>query len=210
MRVGEVKKKIEKAIREEITFSGHYKHCCVGIVDAVNSTNTTAILEHDKMCEYYGIFLNSMATIAKEFDATVVKNNGDSLLYYFPKTDSCEDKGALRNVLECGISMTEFYPVLNKLMYERGLPPVNYRVSSDYGKLTIAKSPSFQGEDIFGPTVNVCFKINAIARPNNMVIGGDLYQTVRSFGDYYFGLIGGYSLGLKLDYPVYSLSRARR
>ena len=211
IETGEVRRKFEDLARYEITFSGESKHCCVGITDIVDSTYITAILEHDKMCEYYSMFLNSMASIVKGFDAVVVKNTGDSILYYFPKTESCEDKNALRNVLECNLTIIEFHQLLNRMMYEHRLPPINYRVSSDYGKLTIAKSSNFEGVDIFGPTVNVCSKINAIANPNNIVIGGDLYQIVRSFKDYHFGMmITDYSLGLKLDYPVYYLSRTKK
>jgi len=40
-----------------------------------------------------------------------------------------------------------------------------------------------------------------------MVIGGDLYQIVKSFEGYRFESIFEYHNGLKLHYPVYSISR---
>jgi len=62
-------------------------------VNAVNSTSTTAKLVNGKLCKYYSIFLNAMSLIIKEFGGEVVKNVGDSLLYYFPGTvDGCSNR----------------------------------------------------------------------------------------------------------------------
>jgi len=173
----------------------------------VNSTKITAHLENSKMCEYYRIYLNAMAEIAKEFGAVVVKNLGDSILYYFPDTCDAEDKASVQNSLECSLAMVESYEEINLLMAECRLPPVSYRVSSDYGRLTIAKSSGSTCEDIFGPTVNTCAKINGIAMPNSTIVGGDLYQIARQFKGYEFHSLVGFSVGVRLDYPVYSLCR---
>ena len=35
---------------------------------------------------YYSVFINTMAAIVRNFDGTIIKNTGDSLIYYFPKT----------------------------------------------------------------------------------------------------------------------------
>lgn len=191
----------------KFSFLSSWKSCCIGFVDAVDSTKITALLEHKEMCEYYRIFLNWMGIIAQEFDAIIVKNIGDSILYYFPRTLDGADKDSLRKALECGLAMIESYPVINKFLQKKGLPAVKYRVSSDYGKLAIAKSSTSGIEDIFGPTVNVCTKINSLAFPNQMVIGGDLYQISRSLKEYCFNQISPYSLGQKFDYPVYSMCR---
>src|SRR6267378_2828857 len=83
----------------EITFVEGYTSCCVGIVDIVNSTRITSKLVNDKLCKYYSIFLNTMADITRDFGAKVVKNIGDSLLYYFPETSYTYNKTAFRDVL---------------------------------------------------------------------------------------------------------------
>lgn len=209
-RIEDVVRRIKEAIHGEISFCGSQKSYCMGIVDMVNSTQITAHLENSKMCNYYRIYLNSMSEIAKEFGAVVIKNVGDSILYYFPDTYDAEDKTSLKISLECSLAMVESSGEINRLMAECGLPPVSYRVSSDYGKLTIARSSISAYEDIFGPTVNTCAKINSIAMPNTSVIGGDLYQIARQFKDYGFHSLVGFSVGVRLDYPVYSLCRQRR
>jgi class 3 adenylate cyclase len=207
LRIEEIMKKIRWAVSKEVSFSESPKSYCVGTVDVVDSTNITAYLKDAKMCEYYGIFLNTMSEIAKEFGAVIVKNIGDSLLYYFPDTSDAKDSNSLYHVLECGIAMVESYSDINKIMLEHGLPPVNYRISSDYGKIYIARSSSSSRDDIFGPTVSICSKINRLAMTNGIVIGGDLYQIVRSFKEYVFHSLSGFSVGMRLDYPVYSLCK---
>jgi len=206
-RIKNIIEKIRATIHGEISFCGAQGSYCMGIVDMVNSTKITAHMDSYKMSEYYRIYLNAMAEIAKEFGAVVVKNIGDSILYYFPDTCDAEDKRSVQNSLECSLAMVESYEEINILMTECGLPPVNYRVSSDYGKLTIAKSLFSIREDIFGQTVNTCAKINGIAMPNSTIIGGDLYQVARQFKGYGFHSLVGFSVGVRLDYPVYSLYR---
>ena len=199
---------LKNKVINEILFPGDTKPCCVGIVDIVDSTASTVRLVNGKMCEYYSIFLNAMSIIAKEFDAVVVKNLGDSLLYYFPKTAEDKEKDAFAEVLECGLGMIESHGTINQLMSEQRLPQVDYRISSDYGTLSIAHTAGLPQDDIFGPTVNLCSKIKIAAQPNDLVIGGDLHQIVKSYKTYQFSYIGAYYMGLKHDYPVYSVSRS--
>lgn len=202
-------KRIRSALHDEITFSGNYKNCCVGIVDVVNSTNTIAKLVNGELCSYYSIFLNAMSVIIKEFGGVIVKNVGDSLLYYFPGTLDGHSNSALKDALECSISMIESNTIINEKMREKELPPVSYRVSIDYGSVMIAKSSNSIIDDIFGATVNLCAKINSKTLPNSVAVGGDLHQIVKNLEGYDFNLVTSYSSGLKLDYPIYSVTRCQ-
>lgn len=193
----------------EISFTGVSKSCCVGVVDIVNSTAITAKLTNGSMCDYYSIFLNAMSKIVRSYNGSIVKNLGDSLLYYFPETADGDNKHAFVEVLDCGLRMIESHSVINLILAESNLPPLDFRVSSDYGVVSIASSPNSQTEDMFGPTVNLCSKLNGAARPNWFVIGGDLHQIVRTIKNYEFTAVGEYMLGLKLNYPVYSVVSAR-
>jgi len=201
--------KLEITSDNMISFSEIYKSYCLGIVDIVSSTKITAGLGKSNMGKYYSVFLNSMALIVKKSGGAVVKNIGDSLLYYFPKTSDTLDRSAFADSLECGMKMIDAHNIVNIKMYEEGLPNVDYRISSDHGMIMMATSINSLGEDIFGPTVNVCSKINSLAMPNTMVIGGDLYQIAKSFERYRFDSISEYHNGLKHDYPVYSISHVK-
>ena len=203
---------------EEISFTGSSKNCCVSFIDIVDSTRitTTEINDAEKIRKYYSIFINTMAAIIRDFNATIIKNTGDSLLYYFPETSNNstdDDISVFKEIFECGLTMVEASAIINTKIQEEGLPPLNYRISADYGRVEIAKSMTSTSDDLFGPTVSLCAKINSMAPINGMVIGRDLYQVTRSSpsfdNNYYFSEIGKYPItDLKYQhYPVYSITR---
>ena len=144
----------------------------------------------------------------------IIKNTGDGIVCYFPETSDPNNKSAFRNVIECGLTMMAAFRFINIRMHEMDLPDVSYRISADYGRFSIAKSLTSQSYDLFGPTMNLCAKINSKAAPNSMVIGSDLYQMLKSvfsssrtiLDNYYFKHVGEYVVdGLKNAYPIYSV-----
>jgi class 3 adenylate cyclase len=120
-------------------------------------------------------------------------------------------KNQILEILDCGITMIAANEIINTKLKTNDLPPVNYRISSDYGTLTIAKSANSQNIDLFGSVVNHSAKINSKASQNGMAIGNDLYQLIQSlldevFNDYYlFEIIGEYPIGTRDRYEVYSV-----
>ena len=61
-------------LTEEICFLAHSLNCCVCFVDMVNSTKITAqISDHQKVRQYYSIFINTMALLAKNYGAKTVR-----------------------------------------------------------------------------------------------------------------------------------------
>ena len=202
---------------QEVSFSGHSQNYCVCFVDMVDSTKITAEIDDaEKIRKYYSIFLNSMASIARNFGAKIIKNAGDCLIFYFPKTSNSANKSAFQEVIECGLTMMSAHNTINAKLYEEGLPLLNYRISADYGRVEVARSGASQSDDLFGSTVNLCAKINSKAPLNGMVIGGDLYQIVKKSlsstfnDDYQFKGIGQYSIGFKHSYPIYSVINQNR
>lgn len=197
---------------EEIYFAdqsnGYY---CVCIVDVVNSSQITAkIADGNKIKKYYEIFLNAMAALAKNFGAKVIKNVGDALLFYFPDTSDTENMIAFKEVLECFTAIIAAHEFINIRLEAEALPPVSYRISADYGRVEVATTVTSGTEDLFGPTVNMCAKINSQAEPNGIVIGGDLHEMVKrfSFKDYSFEKVGKKQpIGMRYSYPVYSVVR---
>jgi class 3 adenylate cyclase len=147
-----------------------------------------------------------MAAIIDQFEGIVIKNIGDALLSYFPKTNT-EEKLQLKNALECCFKMSESHKEINAKLEKELLPSINYRISATYGSIRFAKTTTSSIGDIFGSTVNRCSKINPFASPNSIVIGDDLYQMVKSFDEYNFVKIEDYELTDEKDYAVYSVSR---
>ena len=195
---------------QELSFHSSDSYC-VSFIDIVNSTRSTAQISGSKsVMRYYSIFLNTMATIAKAHRARVIKNAGDSLIFYFPETCVVSEASGFRRVVECAMNMLAAYNTINLKLNEDKLPSLDYRISADYGRIEVARSTISNSEDLFGSVVNVCSKINSMAPSNSFVIGGDLYQILKksfSFAsqEYSFKEIGEYSLGLKNSYPIYQV-----
>ena len=199
---------------EEISFVDRSMNCCIGFVVMLNSTKVTAeIYGRQKIGQYYSIFINTMAILVKNYGAKIVKNAGDALIFYFPETSDSSNEAAFNDILECFTTMILARDVINAKLHSENLPSVSYRISADYGRVEVATSTSSKGEDLFGSTMNRCAKINSMAEPNGIVIGGDLYRIINSFtfvnNRYEFReLKGGYSIGFDQRYPVYrTLSR---
>ena len=190
-----------------VAFSGQSQNYCVGIVDMVNSTKMAATLGAAKISAYYQIFLNSMSKILSRFGGFVIKNIGDSLLFYFPESSKQNKKFGFMSCLECGLAMIESHDAICNILNQNNLPCLDYRVSADYGSVVLMETNNSNSLDMIGPPVNMCNKINHAAGTNGTVIGGDLYTMVKSFNDYKFNKVDDFSLGLKHTYPVYSVRR---
>jgi two-component system, OmpR family, response regulator ChvI len=181
----------------QITFLNCTHKYCVCFVDIIDSTkNTNGMMHSDMIQGYYSIFLNTMASIIRFHNGRVIKNSGDGLLYYFPRTVNADNESAFQDVLECGLSMIEENNSLNSNLKNQGLSQISYRISANYGKVELAISLNSHNVDLFGPPVNVCSKINHFASSNQMIVHEDFLQVIRKtpiFNEYFFKVIDSYN-----------------
>lgn len=196
---------------EQISFQRSDNYC-VCFVDLVDSTRITmAISEPRKVRAFYSVFLNATATIASSFGAKLVKNAGDAVILYFPKTYNPSDRAAFRDVLECCSTIISSRDFVNIKLHSEGIQEsINFRVSIDYGACQVASSIFSRTEDLFGPTMNICAKINRKADANAIVVGEDLYRILKSLSlhkEYKFKELDGYMPDGKHCYTVYSMSK---
>lgn len=199
---------------EEVIFhsSGNY---CVCFADIVGSTTTISGISDGKdRAKYYAIFLNCISAVARQFGGKIIKNAGDGLFWCFPETQDYTSYQVIERAIDCCMTLTETHTTINNLMLREGLPHVDYRVSADYGRLEVALTKTSVGNDFFGPTMNLCVKINSKAPLNGLVIGGDLYEIIRHFpfhSAYHFSEVkrGGQNttFGVSKTYPVFSVKR---
>lgn len=176
----------------------------------IGSTKISSDLTPDQISRYYELFLNAIALIARNFGAKIVKNAGDALIFYFDNVGNPKETARFKNVLDCGLTMGMANSALNAKMLNERLPPVKYRISADYGQVSVAKSLSSQNEDLFGPAMNITAKINSLAKPNGLVIGEDLFSIVQGLGEYSFIPSVGGLAGAKGEYAVYHVEYKQR
>jgi class 3 adenylate cyclase len=147
-----------------------------------------------------------MSKIISDFGGSVIKNIGDSLVYYFPKSSS-DSKYNFTRCIECGLAMIKSQKYLSEQLVKERLPGIDFRVSADYGSVLIMKSNVSESIDMIGPPLNMCSKINRLAEKNQFVVGGDLFEMIKKLNGYRFKEVKDFSLGFKLSYPVYFVSQ---
>jgi len=189
-----------------LQFSEQSEKYCVGLIDVMNSTRICANLSDSEISEFYRIFLNSLASVIKSFDGTVVKNLGDGLLFYF-SIESINDKTILKKCLDCCLGLGESHDEIIEKLEKQNLPSLNYRISATYGIVRIAKTSTSLINDIFGATVNRCAKINRSAPANGVIIGQGLYDLVKELEGYVFKKIESDIVSPEYGYAGYIVSK---
>ena len=97
-----------------ISFSGIPQNFAIGFVDIVNSSNITAKLTYRKASMYYSTFLNSMSVVVNASGGKVVKNIGDSLMFYFKGEGDLSHRTNFTRILDCGINMIHARRTINE------------------------------------------------------------------------------------------------
>ena len=198
---------------DELRFSADVKKCCVSFVDMVHSTEIIArISDPARVRKYYSIFINTIASIAKSFDAKIIKNTGDCLIYYFPKTFDYSNSSAFQDVIECGLAMVEASSSINVPSTDYKLPAINYRISADYGSVQMTRSITSATNDLFGQVISLCNKMNSLASPNGMVIGNNLHQIIKNYysNNYDFEILKSDLIDSGEIYNIYAVSPKNR
>lgn len=189
-----------------VAFSGHTKSFCVGVVDMVGSTKISSRLSPSQNSKYYEIFLNTMARVLNRFGGMILKNVGDSLVFYFPESSKGRRFGFMTCIEGC-LALVDSHGFICEIAKKEGLPQINYRISCDYGPVVIMKQFESPNIDMIGPSMNICCKINRMAPNNRFVIGADLYEIIKKYQEYDFSPNGKYDSELKSSYSVYIVSR---
>ncbi|MEM3063745.1 MAG: adenylate/guanylate cyclase domain-containing protein [Candidatus Nitrosotenuis sp.] len=187
-----------------LQFSQYSSNYCVCFVDIVGSTRLTSKLSDFQTTKFYSIVLNSLATVITQNGGVVVKNIGDALLYYFPKTDS-EEIGPFEEMLDCCMKVLDAKEKINQTLRDENLPEISYRISATFGPVRVAIIATSAIDDIFGSTVNACSKINSLAKPNTMVVGESLYEKIKMVKNYSFELITHYNIDAENKFAVYQV-----
>ena len=208
----EIKDK-ESVIRQQedilLQFSDYSENYCVCMVDIMNSTKITSNLSDEDTSEFYEIFLNSTATMVRNFGGIVVKNIGDALLFYFPKLPN-DEKNVFKQTIECCLYLGKSSDRIKEEMRKADLPTFDYRISATFGPVRIAKMSTSSVNDIFGSTVNRCAKINRAAPANGLIVGDDFYENAKSLEEYSFKKVSGGLMDEEYGFIAYIVSEKKQ
>jgi class 3 adenylate cyclase/CheY-like chemotaxis protein len=197
-----------------IRFSGNSIKSCIGFIDLVDSTKNTITMDNlEYIRKYYSTFINSASEVVKSYSGKVIKNIGDCLLFYFPKTTDFKDMEVFRETIDCGFKILDERYIVNQELYKQHLPPFNYRITIDYGVLDLALVGDYSQIDLFGSSINLCSKINSssLSIPNEIVIGDNFYRILKSFSNiinkYDFINNGEFKVSENIRYLIYIIKR---
>jgi len=205
----EIKGKEEVIKQQEdilLKFSQHIQNDCVGVIDIKDSTKISYELSDEDVTKMYDIFLNFMAKIVRKYNGEVIKNIGDALMFKFPNVEP-NDSVVMKNILECCLSMVDSHDELKEQLQAESMPELNYKISLTYGSVKVAKSTTSNISDIFGPTVNRCFKINSLCPKNSVVVGINLYEILKDFSKYEFTQFCSIEMKQKYGYKIFEVRR---
>ena len=147
-------------------------------VDLVNSTIMALELPEDKLAIIISSFAQEMAYIAKRYDGFVLKFVGDAVLIYF-----VAGKKAIQvadNAIECAKSMiTMIRKGINPILNQYDYPDLMVKIGIDFGTNIVVRYGSDSEKshvDLIGPSLNIASKIQGLAKPNQILIGDDVYE----------------------------------
>ena len=197
-----------------IRFSGDSIKCCIGFIDLVDSTKHTITMDNlESIRKYYSTFINSVSENVKNYSGKVIKNIGDCLLFYFPKTSNNKNIDVFKEAIDCGFNILDERYNINEELTRQHLPPFNYKISIDYGLVDLALMGEYSQIDLFGSTINLCSKINSssLSIPNEIIIGDNIYRVLKSFPsitkNFNFYNNSEYKLTPIVRYPTYNIKR---
>ena len=207
----EIKEKEDVIKQQEdilLKFSQHEQNDCVCVIDITDSTRISSRLSDDDVSKMYEIFLNFMAKIVHKHNGEVVKNIGDALMFRFANVNPNNVK-VMKNVVECCLNMIESHDELKKELNAENIGELDYKISATYGSVKVAKSTTSKISDIFGPTVNKCFKINSLCPKNSIVVGINLYEILKDFKEYKFSQFHSIEMKEKYGYSIFEVKRKK-
>ena len=154
-------------------------HMVVLFVDLVASTNISLTLPEEKVAIIISSFAQEMALAIKQHNGFVLKFVGDAVIGYFIHTSVLI---AADNAVSCAQRMIQIMeqgvnPILNNYDY----PDLLLHIGLDYGDNMIVRYGSDKEKshvDILGPTMNIAAKIQSMAKPQQILIGHDVYDKI--------------------------------
>ena len=147
-------------------------------VDLVGSTTMTLEMPGEKIAIIISSFAQEMAAVIRQHHGYVLKFVGDAVIGYFDADENgllASDNAiasakSMISVIQKGIN-----PILNQYDY----PDLMVKVGVDFGQNFVVRygaDVKHSQVDLMGPAMNIASKIQSMAKPNQILIGGDVFQ----------------------------------
>ena len=155
-------------------------------VDLVGSTTMTLEMPAEKIAIIVSSFSQEMAAVIRQHHGYVLKFVGDAVIGYFV-TGGLLQSGAngiiVDDAVSCAKSMISIIqkginPILNQYDY----PDLMVKIGVDFGQNIVVRYGAdieHSHVDLMGPAMNIAAKIQNMAKPNQILIGSDVFQKLQ-------------------------------
>ena len=148
-------------------------------VDLVGSTDITLTLPEEKVAIIISSFAQEMAFAIKSHGGYVLKFVGDAVIGYFIHKSALM---ASDNAISCAQNMIKIIeeginPILNNYDY----PDLYIKIGIDYGESMVmryGKDKIRAHVDLLGPVMNIAAKVQNKAKPQQIMIGEDIFNKI--------------------------------
>ena len=165
----------DKFLREHV--SSRVKMIIV-YVDLVGSTQMTLELPAEKIAIIISSFSQEMGFVIKHHEGYVLKYVGDAVIGYFVAQENA--LVAADNAVNCGKSLISVIERgINPILNEYDYPDLQVKIGMDFGENTIVRYGADVNKshvDILGPGMSIAAKITNLAKPNQILVGEDVYE----------------------------------
>jgi len=150
-------------------------------VDLVGSTTMTLEMPAEKIAIIVSSFSQEMAAVIRQHHGYTLKFVGDAVIGYFVSEDGGTE--AADDAVQCAKSMISVIqkginPILNQYDY----PDLMVKVGVDFGQNIVVRygaDEKYSHVDLMGPAMNIAAKIQNMAKPNQILIGSDVFQRLQ-------------------------------
>ena len=165
----------DKFLRENVFSSAKM---IVMYVDLVGSTQMVMDLPQKQLAMIVSSFAQEMGYVVKQHDGYILKFVGDAVIGYFVKKDGATSI-ADRSV-SCAESMLKVVKTgINPVLKQYDYPDLAIKIGIDFGENTIIRYGDNAQEshvDLLGPSMNMAAKIQGHAKPDQILIGEEVYE----------------------------------
>jgi class 3 adenylate cyclase len=151
----------------------------VMFVDLVGSTDMSLSLPEEKVAMIVSSFAQEMAISVKQHSGYTLKFVGDAVIGYFIHKSALM---ASDNAISCAQNMIKIIedginPILNNYDY----PDLFIKIGIDYGESMVmryGKDKVRAHVDLLGPVMNIAAKVQNKAKPQQIMIGEDIFNKI--------------------------------
>jgi len=145
-------------------------------VDLGGSTKMSSELSPNALAKIIRLFSQEMAYVVESYDGFVLKYVGDAVIGYFPARKVLD---TAKSAIFCAQAMVSVIKnAINPILRNADYPLLQIKITIDFGNNNIVRYGSDVQKshiDIIGLSVNLAAKMQSLGKPNQLVIGNQVF-----------------------------------